>query len=148
MATGDDEVQAVADRLRAAGIRYRWLRRSSSQAFSVKVAESARALVRVLALALRDRPAILHARSYLPAAVAAVASTVPGTRLLFDMRGLLGEEYVDAGHWRVDSARYRLLKRVERRLFRRSDAIVVLTERHRRHLYRDAGLVQNTYRSR
>jgi glycosyltransferase involved in cell wall biosynthesis len=104
----------------------------------VKVAEATRALAKALA----RRPRILHARSYLPAAVAQVASALsPGTRFLFDVRGLLGEEYVDAGHWTSESWRYKVLKRVERRLFARADAVVVLTARHRSFLHDDARLV-------
>lgn len=138
----DMEVAAVAERLRSNGIGYLWSRRSLSQALPVKVAEATRALTRLVGLTLTERPRILHARSYLPAAVTRVAAALsPGTRLLFDARGLLGEEYVDAGHWKAGSFRYKLLKRVERRLFARADGVVVLTERHRRYLYGESSLV-------
>jgi len=131
----EDEIRAVEERLSGSGIGYYWSRRSSSHAFTVKMAEAARALTRLVTRGLSGRPRILHARSYLPSAVAHVAAAVsPGTRLLFDVRGLLGEEYVDAGHWSAESYRYKLLKRFERRLFARADGVVVLTERHRRHL--------------
>ena len=43
-----------------------------------------------------------------------------------------------------DSFRYRLLKRVEARLFARADAVVVLTERHRHYLYEEASLVPHS----
>jgi glycosyltransferase involved in cell wall biosynthesis len=137
-----DEIRAVEERLSGSGIGYYWSRRSSSHAFAVKLAEATRALARLLARGLSARPRILHARSYLPSAVADIAAAVsPGTRLLFDVRGLLGEEYVDAGHWSADSYRYKLLKRFEKRLFARADGVVVLTERHRRHLRDEARLV-------
>ena len=94
------EIHSVEERLNAAGIGYFWSRRSPSGAFRVKLAEATRALARLLTLALRGRPHIVHARSYLPAAAAHIAAGLsPGTRFLFDVRGLLGEEYVDAGHW-------------------------------------------------
>ncbi len=137
-----DEIRAVEERLRAAGIGYFWSRRSASHALSVKMAEATRALTRLLARALVRRPRIVHARSYLPAAVAHLAASLsPGTRFLFDVRGLLGEEYVDAGHWSTESYRYKLLKRVEKRLFSHADSVVVLTERHRRYLHEEARLV-------
>ena len=137
-----DEIRAVEERLEAAGTGYLWSRRSASHAFSVKVAEATRALTRLLARALMRRPRIVHARSYLPSAVAHFAAALsPGTRFLFDVRGLLGEEYVDAGHWSAESYRYKLLKRVEKRLFAHADGVVVLTERHRRYLYEEARLV-------
>jgi glycosyltransferase involved in cell wall biosynthesis len=137
-----DEIVAIENRLRRAGIGYLWSRRSASHAFSVKMAEATWALTRLLPRALVRRPRIVHARSYLPSAVAHLtASLSPHTRFLFDVRGLLGEEYVDAGHWTVESYRYKLLKRVEKRLFAHADGVVVLTERHRRHLYEEARLV-------
>lgn len=137
-----DEIRAVEERLRGSGIGYYWSRRSASHSIAVKMAEATRALARLLARGLSGRPRIVHARSYLPSAVAHVAATVsPGTRFLFDVRGLLGEEYVDAGHWSAESYRYKLLKRVERRLFARADGVVVLTERHRRHLRDEACLL-------
>lgn len=137
-----DEIDAVEVRLRAAGIGYLWSRRSASHALAVKLAEATRALTRVLARAMARRPRIVHARSYLPSAVAHFAAALsPDTRFLFDVRGLLGEEYVDAGHWSADSYRYKLLKRFERRLFAHADGVVVLTERHRKYLCEDRRLV-------
>jgi glycosyltransferase involved in cell wall biosynthesis len=137
-----DEIRAVEERLRGCGIGYYWSRRSASHAFAVKLAEASEALLRLLGRGLKARPRIVHARSYLPSAVARVAAAIsPGTRFLFDVRGLLGEEYVDAGHWSAESYRYKLLKRVERRLFARADGVVVLTERHRRHLRDETRLV-------
>src|SRR5262249_55362773 len=64
-----------------------------------------------------------------------------GSRFLFDCRGLLGDEYVDFGHWSRDSFRYRLIKAAERRLFGAADAVVVLTDRLRRWLREEARLV-------
>jgi glycosyltransferase involved in cell wall biosynthesis len=138
-----DEIGAVEDRLRAGGIGYLWSRRSSSHALAAKFAEATVALARVLARAMTKRPRIVHARSYLPSAVAHFAAAFsPGTRFLFDVRGLLGEEYVDAGHWSADSYRYKMLKGFERRLFAQADGVVVLTERHRKYLCEDARLVK------
>jgi glycosyltransferase involved in cell wall biosynthesis len=49
--------------------------------------------------------------------------------MIFDLRGLLAEEYVDTGHWRKGSVPYRLTKAAERRIFAETDAVVTLTER-------------------
>src|SRR6185503_659419 len=58
-----------------------------------------------------------------------------GCRLIFDIRGLLAEEYQDAGIWERDSLPFRLTKAVERRCLRNSDGIVVLTEKLREALF-------------
>jgi glycosyltransferase involved in cell wall biosynthesis len=137
------EIESVRRRLSDARIDYSWMRRSRSHRFAVKVQEANRAFFRLLTLAIARRPQIVHARSYLPAAAAALATALSPSRprLIFDVRGLLGEEYVDAGHWSPTSFRYRLLKQVERRLFSAARGVVVLTERHRRWLHEEARLL-------
>src|SRR5262249_48764999 len=71
----------------------------------------------------------------------AVSALVPRARFVFDCRGLLGDEYVDFGHWRRDSFRYRLIKAAERRLFGQADGVVTLTDRLRGWLRDEAHLV-------
>jgi glycosyltransferase involved in cell wall biosynthesis len=116
-------------------IRYSFARRSSSHALPVKLAEAAGAFLRLMRRALASRPDIVHARSHLPGAVAlALTRMLPRARLLFDCRGLLADEYVDAGHWRSGSLEYRLVKRAERLLFSRAHGVVTLTERLREWL--------------
>ncbi len=94
-------VEAIEDlrrSLREEGIDYRPLRRSPAHNLVTKLRESSEALLRGLACALTKRPRIVHARSYLPAAAADLIATVaPRAKLLFDCRGMLGDEYVDNG---------------------------------------------------
>ena len=61
--------------------------------------------------------------------------TAGGGRLLFDVRGFNPEEYVDAGVWAPDGAKFRIAKRVERDLFAAADGFVVLTEKARDILF-------------
>lgn len=134
-AAEEREISAASALLQADGIDYRWTRRSPAHGLGVKIAESMRAFAALVRSALRRRPRIVHARSYLPAAVArALAFVSPGTRFLFDCRGLLGDEYADFGIWPRDSFRYRLIKAAEKRLFGQADGVVTLTDRLRRWL--------------
>jgi glycosyltransferase involved in cell wall biosynthesis len=80
-------------------------------------------------LARRNRIELVHARSHIPATMALALKRDLGTKMIFDVRGLLAEEYADAGHWRAGSFKYRLTKRMERRAFAASDGVVTLTER-------------------
>jgi glycosyltransferase involved in cell wall biosynthesis len=89
-------------------------------------------------LVRRHRLDALHARSHVPAAMALMARglcwpKVP--KLIFDIRGLWAEEYVDAGRWRKGGVPWRLTKAVERRGIAEADGIVVLTERIRSQLF-------------
>ena len=127
-----DRIAALAAELRGQGIDYSWSRRRRSHGLPVKVAEAAGALGRALERAVRRRPRVVHARSYLPGAVAKLLATlVPGARFIFDCRGLAGDEYLEFGHWTRQDLRYRLVKGSETILFRRADAVVSLTSRLR-----------------
>jgi glycosyltransferase involved in cell wall biosynthesis len=66
-----------------------------------------------------------------------------GCRFLFDVRGLLAEEYVDAGNWAKDDLKFRLTKRMERAFFKRADAFVMLTHRIKNELVRREKALQN-----
>lgn len=122
-------VAALRERLAGERITWRPMPRSSSHSLGMKLWEAGRALSDGLLTALRRRPDVVHARSYLPAAAAdLIASLSPGARLLFDCRGMLADEYIDNGNWRREQVAYRLTKRYERRLFARTDGLVVLTE--------------------
>jgi glycosyltransferase involved in cell wall biosynthesis len=75
------------------------------------------------------RPRLIHARSTLPAALASVLSRRYGAPWIFDLRGLLAQEYVDAGHWMADGTLARVTAVAERRLLRGADGVVCLTRR-------------------
>jgi glycosyltransferase involved in cell wall biosynthesis len=117
------------------GIRWHPTVRSARHNLPTKLWESSLAVLAAIPHALRQRPQILHSRHYLTTASAdIIASAMPNTRLLFDCRGMMGDEYVASGHWTEDRIEYKLLKRVERRLFRRAEGVVVLTARLAEHL--------------
>ncbi len=80
-------------------------------------------------LIARHRVRLVHARSHVPAVMAAALRLLLGVPFLFDVRGFLAEEYVDAGHWAMDGLLYRITKRSERWLIREASGLVVLTER-------------------
>jgi glycosyltransferase involved in cell wall biosynthesis len=48
---------------------------------------------------------------------------------VFDVRGLVAQEYVDAGHWRRGSIRQRLTDRLEHELLQQADGLITLTHR-------------------
>jgi glycosyltransferase involved in cell wall biosynthesis len=77
---------------------------------------------------------VLHARSHVPMAMAMLARALVPCRTIFDLRGLMAEEYADAGVWREGSIVYRAVKRLERAGLRRADQVVVLTEKMREWL--------------
>lgn len=77
----------------------------------------------------------VHARNHVPAAMALLAAPFAAHQLVFDLRGLMAEEYVDAGRWPSGGLAFRVTKRVERAAMRRAAGTVVLTQRVRRVLF-------------
>lgn len=127
--TEPSAIEELHGSLATSGIRWTAIPRRRDTRLVVKLAESATGALHALTTALRRRPDIVHGRSYLPTAVADVVATlVPRARLVFDCRGMVGDEYVDARHWTQDRLEYKLVKRYEARAFYRAEGVVVLTE--------------------
>lgn len=75
---------------------------------------------------------VLHARAHVPLAIALVARIfAPRCRIVFDVRGLMAEEYADAGIWAEGSLLFRAVKWLERVGLGRADQVIVLTEKMR-----------------
>ena len=72
---------------------------------------------------------MVHARSHIPATIALGLKRRFGLKMIFDVRGLMAEEYVDANHWQEGSIPYRLTKSMESRALQAADGVVTLTER-------------------
>lgn len=85
-------------------------------------------------LARRGEARLIHARSYLPAAVAWAVWRLTGTPFIFDMRALWPEEMITAGRLRRGSLMHRLLVGLERRCLRDAAAVVSLTHAAVGHL--------------
>lgn len=82
-------------------------------------------------LARREGIEALHARAHIPLAMALLARMLCGAKIIFDIRGLVADEYVDAGIWRATGPVYKMIKWIERIGISRAEQIVVLTERMR-----------------
>src|ERR1044071_3889903 len=142
-----EDVEAWRARLESSGIRWFSLpyhKRPSAPATLYDIAAGARFAAR---LARREGIDVLHARAHVPMAMALLANSLGARcRLLFDIRGLMAEEYADAGIWAENSRPFRAVKRIERAGIRRADEIVVLTRKFRdwlvEHKLKQAGQIE------
>jgi glycosyltransferase involved in cell wall biosynthesis len=123
------------DRLRRDGIDWHLLRYHRRPTLPATLYDIVRGAWRVAMLARRERLDVLHGRSHVGTAIAMLARPFCGARAIFDIRGLLAEEYVESGHWKPDSYLVRLVAAAERWLCRSADGFVVLTERVRDRLF-------------
>jgi len=130
------ELAAHQERLAAESIRWFYLpyhKRPSALATLYDIVIGARFAARLIR---REGIEVLHARSHIPMAMALMAQRWSECKLIFDIRGLMAEEYSDAGVWRETSPPFRAVKRIERAGIRRADQIVVLTRKMRDWLVR------------
>ena len=121
--------QECKDRLAAQGIEWHWLRYHSSFSALSKLYDIRAGARFIRELMAHEKFDVLHARSHVPAAMAIEASKGTAAKVLFDIRGFMPEEYVDAGHWSQRGLLYRLTKMREKSLLQGADAFVVLTEK-------------------
>lgn len=85
-------------------------------------------------MARRGEVGLIHARSYIPAAVGWLVWRLTGVPFIFDMRALWPEEMITAGRLRRGSLLHRGLLRMERVCLRDAAAVVSLTHAAVAHL--------------
>jgi len=85
-------------------------------------------------LAKRSRATVVHGRSSVSSAIAAVAAKLAGTQLFVDADGPLSQEYVDAGVWSQGSFGHRITEWGERHAMQRADVVAVLTDHRKREV--------------
>ncbi|WPZ31536.1 glycosyltransferase (plasmid) [Sulfitobacter sp. OXR-159] len=82
----------------------------------------------------REKINLIHARSYIPAAVALVVNRLTGVPFLFDMRALWPEELITSGRLRRGSLIHRVIARTERACLAKSAGIISLTHAAAKYL--------------
>jgi glycosyltransferase involved in cell wall biosynthesis len=126
---GLERCAQLRQELATSGIDWHWLRYHKSPSLPA-TSYDVMAGIRYASRLVRDRQIeMVHARGYIPAAIALRLKRHFGVKMIFDVRGLMADEYFDAGHWRKASLPYRITKAAERRALAAADGVVTLTER-------------------
>ena len=126
---GVAQCEELRRELAVTGIDWHWLRYHKSPSLPATFYDVV-AGIRSGGRLVRDKQIeMVHARSYIPATIALWLKRRFGVKMIFDVRGLMADEYFDAGHWRKESTPYRITKAMERRVLAAADGIVTLTER-------------------
>jgi glycosyltransferase involved in cell wall biosynthesis len=121
--------------LRSRGVQWHGLRYHKRPSFVATAVDVLCGSLACAWLVRRHSLDAVHARNHVPAAMAILAAPFAPHDLVFDIRGLMAEEYVDLGRWRKGGLAVRITKRTERAAIRRAAGIVVLTERVRLVLF-------------
>ena len=119
----------LREQLAVEGIAWHALRYHQKPSLPATVYDVRHGLRYAKRLVRLDQIEMVHARSHIAAAIALKLKKRFGLKLIFDLRGLMADEYVDANHWRRGGVRYRITKRMERRALAGADGIVTLTEK-------------------
>jgi glycosyltransferase involved in cell wall biosynthesis len=120
-----EAVSRVEQLVRDAGLSWRPVRYHGTPPILATAFDIARGAAIVERLAAGAD--LIHARSTVPAVIACLASARTKKPWIFDVRGLLGEEYADAGHWTRGGALHRLTNTMEKRLLGSAAGVVTLT---------------------
>jgi len=121
-------------RLRQDGIEWLTLPYHSRPSLPAKIVDIVNGTLRVIRTVRRERIDIIHGRSHLAALIGLLARPFTGARVIFDIRGLLAEDYVEAGNWPAGGLLYRITRSVKR-VLSRADGFVVLTDRARAAMF-------------
>jgi Glycosyl transferase 4-like domain len=126
---GADACEKLKRELSDSGIEWHWLPYHKTPSL-LATSYDVLAGIRYGSRLVRDkRIEMVHARSHVPATMALALKRRFGVKIIFDIRGLMADEYVDAGHWRKGSIAYRITKHYEGRALAQADGVVTLTER-------------------
>jgi len=128
-AEGQRACEELKRELSKQGIEWHWLRYHQRPSLPATVYDVLAGIRYASRLVRRNKIDLVHARAYIPATIALALKRKFGIKMIFDVRGLMAEEYVDAQHWPKGGLRYRITKAAERRIFAATDAVVTLTER-------------------
>ena len=126
---GVAQCELLRQKLESQGIEWHWLRYHQRPSIPATMYDVVAGFRKASLLVQRNRIEMVHARGHIPATIALGLKRRFGTKMIFDLRGLMAEEYVDAEHWREGGLPYRITKATERRILAAADAIVTLTER-------------------
>ena len=118
----------------APGVVWTALRYHKQPVLPATLVDITQGFVAATVLRAIKRAELIHGRSTGPGAMVLPLVRATRARLLFDTRSLWADEKVEAGAWPQNGALHRIVKHVERVLYRSSTAITVLTHAFQRYL--------------
>lgn len=132
------EFKRLEDKLREKGIIWHRLTYHKYPLVLSSILDILLGIIVSFFIALRHRISIIHARSNIPIAIGFVLRSFTPIKLLYDRRGIMGEDHTEHSGWKRGGHLYRLAMWFENRAIRKSDAIVVLTQKVKGELKKSA----------
>ena len=132
-----EQIEEERKKLAAQGIEWHCLayhKSPSVPATLYDVTVSARFIRKLIR---REGINVLHARGHIPVLMATIANAGRDCEIIFDIRGLVAEEYADAGIFAHGSPPFRAIKWIEKLGLKKASQIVVLTNKMRDYLIKE-----------
>ncbi len=123
-----DEFRRIKDRLQENQITWHRLAYHKYPLILSSFLDIFLGIIVALYIILKHKIPIVHARSDIPIAIGYVLKSVMPIKLLYDRRGIMGEDHTEHSGWKRGGYLYRLAIWFEQVAIRRSDAVVVLAE--------------------
>lgn len=117
------------DRFKRHGITWHWLRYHKKPSLPATLYDIFAGAIYSYYLICRYNIHIIHARSTVPCAMAFIVSRFAKIKFIFDIRGLMPEEYVEGNIWRKNSLTYKIVRYFDKIFFIAADFRVVLSSR-------------------
>ncbi len=129
--TDRDSLNKIKNDLEKEKIYWKWLRYHKHPIRFSTLLDLLVGFLVSLYIVLKNNIEIIHVRGVTPGVIGLCLKKIfRKTKLIYDSRGILSVEYVGGGHWQQGSLFFSLVKLIEKKLNKCSDAIVVLTEKH------------------
>jgi len=128
------QVIRVREQLSGKGITWDWVRYHNYPTVPATAWDIFRGILAATRLSWKYGVSLLHARAHVAGLIALAVKRVTGAKFLFDLRGFMAEERVDAGIWPPGGALFQATKYAERALVSAADGIIVLTPQARKLL--------------
>ncbi|MEK6406923.1 MAG: glycosyltransferase [Acidobacteriota bacterium] len=127
-----DEMGRIAASLHEHGVRWtplKYHKRPKAPATSFDII---RGVAHGVASRLRERPDVVHARTFIGGLMGLALAPLLRTRLVYHNEGFYPDEQVDGGVWTAHSTAHRVATSLERRLYGRADGIITMSHRAKR----------------
>jgi len=125
------EVERIARELEQAGVVWHPLIYHKRPKWPATLYDVARGVAKGVAVSWRNRPEIVHGRTFVGGVIGWLISAFAGVQFIFHNEGFYPDEQVDGGVWRFGSLAHRLARSVEQWLYNRAAGIIVLSRRAR-----------------
>ncbi len=122
-----NSINGIKEDLNKCGIKWFFMTYHKRFKCLSKPYDIVRGMFFVLYISFKERIDIIHARGTFCVLIGSASFFLLRQKMIFDMRGLMAEEYADAGSWKRNSFIYKFISKLEQYFARRADEVIILT---------------------